>query len=155
MIEKKISHPRIRLCLWFWYSLCLCPSCCSHIGKTCVHPHHMLSTAYACCSPQHIPTVYKHVYAVGICCGYHFMLWVIYRGEPCHCCPHHIHMVWTTHILWTTCYMLWRHIVWVIYCGYNEHILWGTYAVGICCGNHDDMLWGTYAVDIHCGQQNI
>ena len=36
-----------------------------------------------------------------------------------------------THVLWMTCYMMWIHIVWVIYCGYHDHALWATYAVGM------------------------
>ena len=79
------------------------------------------------------------------------MLWNICSGEQCQCYPHHMHMVWATHILWITCYILWVHIVWVIYCGHHGYIPWDTYAVGIYsgrqsiyCGEH--MLW-IYTVD--------
>ena len=62
-----------------------------------------------------------------------------------------MHMVWTTHMMWMSWYILWGHIVWDICCGNHEHIPWVTYAVGILCGYHDHMLWTTYAVGIYCG----
>ena len=129
----------------------------------------MFSTAYVCCCPHHTPTAYERVYAVGLWCGQHNILWSIYRGEQYQCSPHHMSMVWGTHILWTTCFMLWRHIVWVytvgittICCG--EHMLWEytvddtVYPVGntsanipwvLCCGQHRHMMWVTLSSTVY------
>ena len=134
-------------------------------------PQHILHSIWISCCPHHILRVVHTIKMVshsisGICCG-ESRISVFYAVDTIFICSggvDSVHMVWTTHMLWTICRGQHVHIPWVtlvmlwvydvgtsssdIWCGLpytvddrcSHHIRpvvhnpQHIYGVGICCG---------------------
>ena len=112
-------------------------------------PQHILHSIWISCCPHHILRVVHTIKMVthsisGICCG-ESRISVFYAVDTIFICSggvDSVHMVWTTHMLWTICRGQHVHIPWV-----TLVMLWvydvGTPSSDIWCGL-------PYAVDYRC-----